>query len=237
MRWLQEVTFFLLLWIVGCSREEPGSISGSTAVFGLLKLGSPIQEIRVEKIAPQEEELSSLTPAEIVVKWDAGSVNYYPHPDTDGLYLDTTAYEWLCPSSTYCLIVKSDCDTITGETTTPGYFSLVSPGDSETVRLYDSTTTTVEWNKSIGARIYYLCFTSMENDSESVFFPLQDTILNLFYYREFFESSGWYKLRIEALDENIYQWEINGRTTVLGGEGFWGSVAIDSVHIWLECNP
>ncbi len=157
--------------------------------------------------------------------------------DTPGFYHDDIDMRWVKPLQTYHLLVEFDGNTVQATTTVPDTFRFLSPVSGET--LHTRMLPIFNWTKSQGSKSYFLCpFKADTTDTDGFVLPLitTDTLIDMNLYKDaYFDSTGFYRIKNFAIDENRYQFEIGPpRLDTLGdGIGHFGSQTFDTVRVYI----
>jgi hypothetical protein len=228
---LQIIIFALLFCFLGCKKDSTITPQTTyTTTFANLLYGASTQTVIVDRILSISDSITEgVDGALVVVKSKKDTLTFIPHPDTHGIYIDTTSFLWLYPKEEYELFVYTPYgDTVEGKTVVPDTFSIVSPHDKDTIYLKNSANLT--WKKSYGAEVYVVCIT-LENPEDTSFykFPIEDTSISFSTISRLFQKTGWYTLEVYALDKNAFEWDLLRRTSLNRGEGVFGSMTKSTV--------
>jgi len=227
-----SIILYLTLLFSNCKIKAPNEERIKFAIFSYLAEGRNLQQIKIKPVHYfNSSDTIILSSFQIVVECDSDRVEFLPYPESVGLYTNNQALDWLKPLNEYKLtVISKENDTLIGKTIVPEKFSLCN--HPETLYLQDTTHAKVYWRKSKEAAGYMLNFAPSVEDTKQVYLFAIDTIINLSFYKDYFEKEGSYLLKLFALDKNIYQWETNQITSVIGGDGVFGSYTQDSTYFY-----
>lgn len=233
----------LLFVCLSCRGVDDGShYKEKLVVYSLLNPALPKQFVIVDKTYRLNEEIPETTGLSGcgVKIWKEGNLDtvYFQeiagHP---GFYIDTQISPWVEPLSTYNIEVTREEHTLRAHTTVPDTFSILYFSDSDTVNISDNPP--LIWSKSEASAIYtvwpFFC-----GDTTLLLAPLatMDTIISLFSYEEtFFDSVGWYIIKVFANDTNRYEWgkrHPGVEDTLDTGYGLFGSQTLDTVKLYIK---
>jgi hypothetical protein len=141
---------------------------------------------------------------------------------------------WIKPLETYFLMVAFNGDTVIASTTVPDTFRFLSPQNGET--LHTSSLPVLSWTKSTGGIAYVVCLFSADTTKPIIPLVVYDTFVDVNPFKfAYFDSTGFYRIKNFALDENRYRYEVGSpRLDTLGdGVGHFGSQTFDTLMVYI----
>ena len=250
MRYL-IITVLTTLFVFGCSKNisEMNHDFPALSVICVLSTHLGFQQAYVYDTTtntadrPHASELFNLD-AQITIRYQNQDIhfqvqnNYRGHP----IYTDSPQKLPIVHGQSYELTVKSGETTITGQTTIPGDFEIMTPKEEETFPL--SAEIALSWTQSEAAFGYLIEFSGppmelpITQDSTIIFrqrynFMARDTSL-VITGGSFYET-GEYLLRILAFDENYHNHKFEGLDVsgIEGGYGLFGASVLKSRCIFI----
>lgn len=234
--------FTTLFLLISCRSSTPKEEhQRQLVIFCVLSPNLSKQTVIVDKTYSITETIIDTTgiSGATVLIWDKELFDTirFIESDTPGFYHDDTNTRWVKPLASYQFLVAYEGDTVLATTTIPDTFRFLRPVAGET--LHTSSLPIFTWTKSSDSRAYFISlFKADTADTDGFILPLitTDTFLDMNPYKDaYFDSSGFYRIKNFALDENRYRYEVGPpRIDTLGdGIGHFGSQTFDTVRVYI----
>ena len=233
------VLFFFVFVIISCHSSNPGEQhQEQLVVFSVLQPNQYPQTVIVDKTYSLADTITDTTGVSgaTVMIWNENLTDTirFTESDTHGFYHDNIDMHWIKPLETYHLMVAFNGDTVIASTTVPDTFRFLSPQNGET--LHTNSLPVFSWTKSTGAKAYVVCLFSADTAKPIIPLVVYDTFVDVNPFKfAYFDSTGFYRIRNFALDENRYRYEGGQpRIDTLGdGIGHFGSQTFDTVRVYI----
>jgi len=227
---------FIIMFFVACPKTHDADFQSQLNVFGVIRSDLGEQQMIVDRTYAMDDTTG----------YDLQNVFATMAGDT---FCDTLRQSWgiifmgfnhpVIPLHTYAIMVAADgFDTLWGETTVPGAFTVIFPQPGDTV-FYDDT---ILIRKSPGGKAYE--FRLYQNDTilfSYMSFPdfLPDTLFRL-PASEMYLPEGNLQMRVAAYDSNFFNYQYQYGSNeypqcgVRGGLGAFCSACVNSVSFYFQ---
>jgi hypothetical protein len=226
----------IVIFFTACPKTPAENFQSQLNVFSVIRSDAAQQVVRIDRTYAMEDTTDyDLQYAFATITGDTfcDTLDYVNWRNfVSDLYLPVE------PQHTYKIMVAADgLDTLRGETTVPGVFTVIFPQDGDTVFNDD----TILIRKSLGGKVYE--FRLYQNDtlpSMVASFPdfLSDSLFR-FPVSELFLGSGDWRLQIAAYDSNYFNYQYKyddeyPQCGVQGGLGAFCSAYVNSVNFFYQ---
>ena len=174
--------------------------------------------------------------AQVTISHDTIAVTFHELADTAGVYVSESLQ--VKPNETYYLeVIYPDDKKVTGMTTVPGAFRIITPANGDTVKLEQE----LKWEESLGASGYFIYYRadSLYNPNFPDFFWSREGFKYLklatsVYFSSLCDGYGKLTVQLWACDSNYYDYFMR-RYNLTGGLGVFGSFTVtDSITVFLR---
>lgn len=250
------IIFLILFASIGCEPTKP-KYEPEPNVVAVLNTSLERQKVFVGKSykiseVPDTSDWVGISNALVKISCDTVAVIFYELADTPGVYVSESLQ--VEPIKTYALeVTYPDDKKVTGKTTVPGAFRILTPTDGDTIELEQE----LRWEESEGAACYLIRLkeleyyvvgsTIYENVLERLYrLDLATSIsfsslrgryhISEAYYSQTstsYNPNTIYTIQVMASDSNYYDYSMY-RMHLTGGLGVFGSFVVsDSITVIL----
>lgn len=235
----KSVYLLIVFFFISCREEGEVKKKSITFAYCLLNPRYTNQTVIVDSLYGLTEEIrdtAGISGATVfIVEEPTAETVYFAETKKKGVYQDTLRRKWVKPLATYKLFVSFRGDTLTGKTTVPDTFRIISPKNFDTVQL--SAFDTLIWHKSQQAKAYFIMAFHPDTAKFAVPIVTRDTFLDISRWRDFyFDMTASYVIKVFAWDEQRYRYMVvkNQQPDTLGdGLGHFGSQTQDTISLYV----
>ncbi len=247
---IKYVVFAFLILSTGCKKltTEPTEFD-NYSVLAYITSDFAKQKVYVYRTVPLNSKDSSdyiYDKAEVSVTGNSTSekFTYYDDNFYDKYYIDSTSN--FKPGEKYYLNIKTETETITGETTLPGDFEINSHKNYQEITADKTIKLDMKWTKSNDSYAYILNlrFPITSPSPEASYYFINYSYITYdttFYYNNsafltLLDTSQSIIVSVTAVDKNFYQhhFEQYNSTGINKGYGYFGSGTVKTVKLKIK---
>lgn len=227
---------FLAFYPLNCIKVSGTPNYPDYNVFALLRLGVDTQEVFVDHVYdPGDTILMGVNSASVSIIAPDTQITYEPHVSDSLVLFIAPSGGWLQPEHEYTLRVEiPGSELIEAKTKVPGDFEIVYPQNHDTV----DTNTALVWTSSRYAYYYIVSVYPVDSflNKPPFYIPLltRDTLLDRFVYPFFFQGTGDYLVRVEAIDSSYFRYISYEEGNIDNAMGVFGGTVVKELTVHYE---